>query len=91
VSDRGSGFRQRAVRRPFPGAPAVRPGAFELNGPWTISALLRASAEVWMDLADIEDDEGIAVGYRAMARDLDLYATALQNAAKRHPGPDTTC
>lgn len=67
--------------RPFPGTPSVPPGAFYLRGSWTIGELLRASAEIWSDLADIEEDEGVALGYRAIAADLEQYACALENSA----------
>ncbi len=75
-----------AQGRPFPGAPAVPAGAFTLEGSATIGDLLLASAEVWNDLADVEDDHGIAAGYRAMASDLQQYARAL-DAARSGLGP----
>jgi hypothetical protein len=67
--------------RPFPGAQAIPAGAFHLEGSWTMVELLKASAEVWRDLADVEPDDGIADGYRAMARDLERYASALESAS----------
>jgi hypothetical protein len=77
-SDPPNGSRRSAWR--FLGTPAIQPGAIELSGAWTISALVRASAEVWGDLAAVEDDPAIADGYRAMARDLAAFARALEQA-----------
>lgn len=50
---------------------------FEPRGSWTIVALIEASAEMWGDLADVEDDASIAEGYRAMSADLSRFARAL--------------
>jgi hypothetical protein len=51
--------------------------SFETRASWTIIELIQASAEVWRDLADVEDDSQIADGFRAMASDLERYAAAL--------------
>lgn len=69
--------------RPCPGAPAIPAGAFQLHGSWTVYELLRASAEVWRDLAEVEDDESTAEGFLAMATDLEQYARALETRALR--------
>ena len=63
-----------ASRASLSRCPAIPAGAFALEGCWTISDLIRVSAEVWQDLADVEDDLAIAAGYRSMARDLEKLA-----------------
>jgi hypothetical protein len=64
--------RRRALVRARP------PSTFKPEGSWTLVELIQASAEVWMDLAEVEPDASIADGYRAMARDLDRYADMLE-------------
>lgn len=57
--------------------------AFKTQGTWTMPELMQASADVWIDLADVEDDASIADGYRKMADDLRRLAVLLDRPAGR--------
>jgi hypothetical protein len=62
---------------PRPAPPRPRANRLSTHGPWDMAELVRASAEVWVDLADVEDDQAMASAFRIMALDLEQLAQLL--------------
>ncbi|MBV8166113.1 MAG: hypothetical protein JO021_04920 [Alphaproteobacteria bacterium] len=56
---------------------------FRTRGQWSMPELVRASADVWVELAEAEDDASIATDYRTMASDLRQLAQLLDSPAGR--------